>query len=411
MLAEIVSVGNELMDGFTVDTHAATMSGILAECGVDCNHRQTVRDNWDDMIAALREAFSRSDLVITIGGLGPTGDDLTKEAVAHALGDMLVMDEELDARLHQFFIDRKMKYADSQKKQAMKPTHGQLIENPNGTAPGVLFEKDGKAAICLPGPRGEFVPMAKGFVRDYLIAHSRGGVIVSRTLRLCGIGESQAELQIKDLMYADNPRVAPYAQVGEVHLRVTAHSATKEEGTLLVEDMERKIRAILGVHVYGIDDTTLEAAVIDILKKRNETVAVAESITGGELGARFTSVSGSGDAFLGGVISYDEKVKQQLLGVAHETLEKFGPVSEQTAREMAEGVRANLGATYGISLTGNAGPTSDKDKKPVGLVYIAVAGPMGTECTENKFHGLREDVRKRSTQSALVLLRTILLRG
>ncbi len=411
MIAEIVSVGNELMDGFTIDTHAAAMSRILAECGVDCNHRQTVRDNWDDMLAALREAFDRSDLVITIGGLGPTGDDLTKEAVAEVLGDKLVMDEELETRLHQFFVDRKMKYSESQKKQAMKPTHGRLIDNPNGTAPGVLFEKDGKAAICLPGPRGEFVPMANGFVRDYLIAHAGGGVIVSRTLRLCGIGESQAEMQIKDLMYADNPRVAPYAQPGEVHLRITAHASTKEEGTLLVEDMERNIRAILGDHVFGIDDTTLEAAVIDILKKRNQTVVVAESITGGELGARFTSVSGSGDAFLGGVISYDEKIKQQLLGVRQETLQKFGPVSEQTAREMAEGVRANLGATYGISLTGNAGPTSDKDNKPVGLVYIAVAGPNGTECTENKFHGLREDVRKRSTQSALVLLRSILLRS
>ena len=409
MTAEIVSVGNELMDGFTIDTHAAAMSRILAECGVDCNHRQTVRDNWDDMVAAMREALRRSDVLITIGGLGPTGDDLTKEAVAEAIGDKLVMDEDLEAKLHQFFVDRKMKYSDAQKKQALKPTYGRLIDNPNGTAPGVLFEKDGKIAICLPGPRGEFGPMSNGFVREYLMSKAGGGVIVSRTLRLCGIGESQAEMQIKDLMYADNPRVAPYAQPGEVHLRVTAHGKSQKEAGALVDDMEQKIRAILGDHVFGIEDMTLEAAVLDHLKRRKETVAVAESITGGALGARFTSVSGSSDAFIGGVISYDEKIKQQLLGVRQETLQKFGPVSEQTAREMAEGVRAHLGGTYGISLTGNAGPTSDKDNKPIGLVYIAVAGPDGTECTENKFHGQREDVRKRSTQAALVLLRKILL--
>jgi nicotinamide-nucleotide amidase len=409
MTAEIVSVGNELMDGFTVDTHSATMARILAECGVDCDHRQTVRDNFEDYVAALRGALSRADVVITIGGLGPTGDDLSREAIAKAMGDKLVLEPEFEVKLRKFFEDRKMPYSDTQKKQAMRPEHGRLIDNPNGTAPGLLCEKDGKVAIAMPGPRGEFVPMAEGFVRDYLSQKAGGVVIVSRTLRLCGIGESQAEIRIKDLMYAENPRVAPYAQPAEVHLRITAKAKTREEGLKLIEPTEAKIREVLGDHVFGIDTTTLEMAVLDLLKSRKETVAVAESITGGELGARFTSVPGASDAFVGGVITYTADAKEKLLGVHPETLQAHGPVSEATAREMAENIRSKLGATYGIALTGNAGPTADKDEKPLGLVYIACAGPTGTTCNEHKFHGTREDVRRRCTQSALVMLRSALL--
>lgn len=408
MTAEIVSIGNELMDGFTVDTHAATMSRVLAECGIDCNHRQTVRDDWEVLVAALKDAIGRSDAVITIGGLGPTGDDLTREAIAAALGDEMVHEAEFEERLRVFFEARKMTYTEAQKKQTMRPASGRLIENPNGTAPGLLCEKNGKTVIALPGPRGEFVPMAEGFVKDFLSTKAAGVVIVSRTLRLCGIGESQAEVRIKDLMYQDNPRVAPYAQPAEVHLRVTGKGATKEEALAAIQPTEDKIREVLGEYIFGVDKTTLEESVLKQLTERKETVSVAESITGGELGARFSSVEGASASFLGGIISYTPDVKEACLGVSHETLEKNGPVSEATAREMAEGVRNRLGSTYGIGLTGNAGPTSDVDQKPVGLVYIAIAGPQGTECQEYKFHGTREDVRRRCTQSALVLLRGIL---
>ncbi|MEA2553296.1 MAG: nicotinamide-nucleotide amidase, partial [Fimbriimonadaceae bacterium] len=377
MTAEIVSIGNELMDGFTVDTHAATMSRMLAECGVDLNYRQTVRDDWEPLVAALKEALSRSDIVITIGGLGPTGDDLTREAIAEALGEKLVLESAFEERLKKFFEDRKMTYTEHQRKQAMRPECGQLIENSNGTAPALLCEKDGKTVIALPGPKGEFVPLAEGFVRDHLCLKAQGGVIASRTLKLCGIGESQAETRIKELMYQDNPRVAPYAQPAEVHLRITAKAKTREEALKLIEPTERKIREILGDHVFGVDNTTLEESVLDLLKARDESVAVAESLTGGELGARFSNVVGASDKFRGGVISYATDVKELLLGVKHETLEKYGPVSEQTAREMALGARERIKAAYGVSLTGNAGPTSDKDQKPIGLVYIGIAGPKG----------------------------------
>ncbi len=409
MTAEIVSIGNELMDGFTIDTHAATMSRILAECGVDCHHRQTVRDDWEVLVAALKEAIGRSDVVITIGGLGPTGDDLTREAIAAALGDEMVHEAEFEERLRKFFESRKMIYTEAQKKQTMRPASGRLIDNPNGTAPGLVCEKDGKTVIALPGPRGEFVPMSEGFVREFLSQRTGGVVIVSRTLRLCGIGESQAEVRIKDLMYQENPRVAPYAQPAEVHLRVTAKGATREDALAVLEPTEQKIRAVLGEFVFGVDKTTLEEAVLALLRARKQTVSVAESLTGGEMGARFTSVPGASDTFLGGVISYTSAVKESCLGVTPETLSEHGPVSEATAREMAEGVRSRLGSTYGLSFTGNAGPTSEMDGKPVGLAYIAIAGPEGTVCEEFKFHGTREDVRRRCTQSALVSLRRILL--
>ena len=409
MTAEIVSIGNELMDGFTVDTHAATMSRILAECGIDCDHRQTVRDDWEVLLAALREALARSDVVITIGGLGPTGDDLTREAIAEVMGEKLVVDEEFEPKLRKFFEDRGFTYTEPQQKQAKRPECGALIDNPYGTAPGVMCEKNGKLAIAMPGPRGEFVPMAEGFVRDFLSQRASGSVIVSRTLRLCGIGESQAETQIKDLMYGE-PRIAPYAQVGELHFRITAKAKTREEGVKAVDEAEHKVRERLGEYVYGIDKTTLEQAVLELLKERKATLAVAESITGGAMGERISSVPGASEVFLGGVISYVQDVKEKLLGVSLETLEKFTPVSDQVAREMAEGIRSRLGSTYSIALTGNAGPTSDVGGRPIGVVYVAVAGPDGTQCTEYKIHGTREDVRRRATQNALVLLRQILLR-
>lgn len=409
MTAEIVSVGNELMDGFTVDTHATTMARILAECGIERHHRQTVADEWDNLVAALKVALDRSDIVITVGGLGPTGDDLTREAIAEALGDKLVFEPEIEEQNRKFFEQRKMTYTEAQKKQAMRPEHGRVIPNPNGTAPGLIAEKGGKTVVALPGPKGEFLPMAQGPVRELLAQKSGGQVIVARTLRICGIGESVVESKIKELMYLDNPRVAPYAHPSEVDLRVTAYGATREEAERTVEQMDEKIRSILGDAVYGHDDTNLEKAVLQLLKDRDATIAVAESLTGGEMGARFSSVPGFSDTFCGGVISYTPEVKAALLGVRHETLEHHGPVSEETAREMAKGVRKKLGSTYGVSLTGNAGPTSDRDNKPVGLVYVAASGPEGTFCDENQFRGTREDIRRRSTQAALILLRDVLL--
>ena len=273
----------------------------------------------------------------------------------------------------------------------------------------MICQKNGKVVIALPGPKGEFDPMATGPVRTFL-EHLQGGqVIHSRVLKVAGMGESHVEEAIRHLMDAENPTVAPYAQPAEVHLRVTARAETREAADLLIDPVVDQIRAILGNHLYGINLATLESATIQLLIERGETVAVAESMSGGSLAARLTSVPGSSKAFVGGTIVYTVGAKTTLLGISPELLEEHGPVSEATALAMAEAVRERLGATYGVSITGNAGPTADIDDKPIGLTYIGIAGPLGTIVDNAKYRGIREDIQRRSTQTALNLLRNTLL--
>jgi nicotinamide-nucleotide amidase len=410
MTAEVVSVGTELLLGQIVDTHAPTMARILADCGISCTRRQTVGDNLDRVVEALREALSRADIVVTVGGLGPTLDDLTRDAIALTLDDEMEHDAAMEEQLRRF-VAKRFKWVETIARQADKPKSARFVDNPNGTAPGLICEKNGKVVIALPGPKGEFNPMASGPVREYL-EHLQGGqVIHSRILRLCGIGESQAEVYIEHLMHEDNPTLAPYAHPGEVHLRLTARAATREEADRLIDPLDQAVRAALGDHVFGVDDTTLEQAVIDLLHQRGGTVSVAESMTGGGLGERLTSVNGSSVAFVGGAITYKPEVKSTLLDVDEVTLLKFGPVSKEVANEMACGICEKLGTTYGVSITGNAGPSSDVDGKPVGLVFVAIAHPNGCEVEEHQFRGERADIRRRATQAALVGLRKILLQS
>lgn len=409
MNAEIVSVGTELLLGQILDTHAATMARLLADCGISCNRRVTVGDNRTRIVEVLRDSLRRADIVVTIGGLGPTVDDLTRDAIAEALDDTLEIVPEMETKLRRLFADRRLTWTDSIARQAEKPRSARFIDNPNGSAPGLICEKDGKVVVALPGPKGEFNPMASGPVRSFF-EHLQGGqVIHSRTLRICGIGESHVESMIRPLMDGENPTVAPYAHPGEVHLRLTARAATREMADQLIEPVHRKIAEILGDYLFGVDETTLEQAVIDLLHQRGATLSIAESMTGGGLGERLTSVNGSSVAFVGGAITYKPEVKLAMLGVEELTLAKFGPVSEEVAGEMARGIRERLSTAYGVSITGNAGPTSDVDGKPVGLVYVGVAGPLGCAVEEHKFRGERADIRRRATQAALVALRRQLL--
>jgi nicotinamide-nucleotide amidase len=409
MTAEIVSVGTELLLGQIVDTHAPKMARILAECGLACNRRQTVGDNLERLTESLSAALERSDVVITIGGLGPTQDDLTREGIAAAFGVEFKTDATYEEKLRQFFAARRAPWVDSNTKQAMKPDCGRFIDNPNGTAPGLIVQKDGKTVVSLPGPAHEFNPMAEGPVRELLESLSGEKVIYSQILRTCGLGESLVEERIKDCLSSTNPTVAPYAHPSEVHLRITASAPTREEAQKLIAPMEARIRSRLGDAVYGVGEQTLEEAVVEMLKARSLTVSVAESVTGGWLGMRWTSVSGSGDVFLGGMITYDLGVKENLLGVKTSTLDAFGPVSEETAREMAHNVREMLKSDYGLSLTGNAGPTADVDEKPVGLVYIGLSGPHGIKVREYRLRGSRNHIRQQCTQLALIQLRGELL--
>ena len=406
MNAEIVVVGTEILLGQIVDTNSAELGKVLAQFGVFHTHRQTVGDNLGRLADALRLALSRSDIVFTIGGLGPTQDDLTRHGIVEALGDSLVYDDSIEQGIRERLSARGVEFVPSMKNQAYRPSSAVVLDNPNGTAPGLLCRADGKTLIAMPGPRAEFMPMLEGPVSDFLRGVS-DGVIHSRVLRVAGMGESMIESKIFELMKMENPTVAPYAKVGEVHLRVSARAATVEEAEAMIAPVEEEIRNRLGDAVFSVDERSLQEVVLALLRERGETLAVAESCTGGGLGAQITSVAGSSDAFLGGVISYSDDMKRKMLGVSAETLETYGAVSSQTACEMAEGVRERIGADWGVSITGIAGPGGGSGDKPVGLVFIGVSGSNGTTVERSVFPGQREAIRARAVQQALVALRKI----
>lgn len=402
--AEIVSVGTELLLGQIVDSDAAALGQVLASCGIDHRHRQTVGDNLPRLVEALRLAMVRADLVFTIGGLGPTQDDLTREGIAEALGRPMAVDEEFAARLKARFEERGWPWVDSQRRQAMRPEGAHFIENPNGTAPGLACRVEGKTLIAMPGPPSEFLPMLHGPVEKLLRAMVPEGTIHSRTLRVVGLGESLVEVRLHDLLDSHSPSVATYAKPGEVHVRLTARATSVEQAEAIIAPIRHEILERLGDVVYGEDDTTLEQAVVERLRALGQTLAVAESCTGGGLGARITAVPGSSEVFLGGVVAYTNRVKQNLLGVDAETLIDHGAVSIECAREMALGVLARLGATWSLSITGIAGPGGGSIRKPVGLVYIGIAGQGHVEAAEHRFSGSREIIRQRSGQAALATL-------
>jgi nicotinamide-nucleotide amidase len=407
MTAEIISFGTELLLGQIVDTDAAYLAQKLSQCGVSVYNRATVGDNLERATAALTLALSRSDIVFCIGGLGPTGDDLTRTVIAAALDAPLVRDPALVANLTAWFEKRGYTTSDAIFLQADVPTGGVPIPNANGTAPGLWVEKDGKTVVALPGPPNEFVPMVDNQLLPRL--QGTGFVICSRTLRIVGMGESVAEEKTADLMAAANPSVAPYAKPAEVHLRVTAKAASADKAEALIAPVADEIKARLGSVVYGEDDQTLEEVVVRLLEAQGKTVATAESCTGGWLAQRITAISGSSSVFHTGVVTYANESKIGLLGIPRALIGAVGAVSPEVARAMAERVRDLGQADFGVGITGIAGPGGGSDEKPVGLVYIAVAGPEGTELTKSIFPGQRTDVRFRATQTALDMLRKQLI--
>lgn len=408
MQAEIVSVGTELLLGQIVDTNAAYLAQALSGIGVVVYRRTTVGDNHGRLVAALREALADNDVIITIGGLGPTMDDITRDALAEAMEDTLARDEAIAEWLRQFFERRGSPLLESNLRQALVPERGRALSNPHGTAPGLLFRNQGKLAIALPGPPNEFIPMVEEQVKPILVSASAGGerrVIRSRILRVAGLGESMVEEKVKDLMLDVNPTVAPYAKLGEVHLRVTAQAPTPEEGDRLIQERVDAVAARLGSALYGRDDESLERVVVEALRRANRTLATAESCTGGLLAKRITDVPGSSDVFPGGVVSYSNGAKTDLLAVPAELLQRHGAVSEEVARAMAAGARQRFHSDYGIGITGIAGPGGATPGKPVGLVFIALAHAAGCDVDRVEFIGDRAVVRTRASQTALNMLR------
>jgi nicotinamide-nucleotide amidase len=414
MRAEIVSVGTELLLGQTVDTNATKLGEVFAEFGLIHTHRQTVGDNAVRLTEALRLALSRSDLVVTIGGLGPTEDDLTRDGIAEALAESLVIDEDVASHLKNLFKSRNIPWTESQLRQAQRPPCAAPIPNPNGSAPGLICRKDGKVVVALPGPPNEFNPMVDGPLRSLLQEMGDGMIISSRFLRVVGIGEAALEAKIFDLLSLPDVTVAPYAKVGEVHLRLTTRAESEAAAESPLRQVEDQIRERLGDAIYATGNLTLPGWIVQELSRHKATVSVAESCTGGLLGAQLSSIDGSSAAFSGGIIAYLPTVKEDKLGVSRHTIEcpDHGSVSARCAEEMAGGVRHSFGTTIGVSITGVAGAqpiVENGVEKPSGLVFIGVAGPTGTGSHRHFFPGNRETIRKRSVQMALVSLRMKIL--
>lgn len=416
-VVEVVAVGTELLLGQIANTNGQVMAQVLAEHG--CLHylQVTVGDNRGRLVGVLRQALGRSDMVVTIGGLGPTQDDLTKEAVAEVFGRGIVVDEASWERILARFRGRG-RPTPNNRRQAEMPEGAVPIPNEHGTAPGVLleaeFEGRPKVVICLPGPPGEFVPMARGAVAAYLERWASAGgqrtVLLSRSLRVAGMGESAVEHELRPLIdAATNPTIATYAKPGEVEVRLTARAGAPDEAAALIAPLEERVRERLRPWVFGADGETLGAAVIRELAARHSTVAVAESCTGGQLSARLTEGVGASAAFLWGAVTYTEGAKAEQLGVPPDLLATHGAVSEEVARAMAEGIRRRAGATFGVGVTGVAGPDGGTPETPVGTVFLAVAGPDGTGCRRLALGGDRAAVRARAAQEALVELRRRIL--
>ena len=408
MRVELFSIGTELLLGEIVDTNAAYLAEQLSQLGIHVYHKTTVGDNAERLAAALRIGLERAEVVLATGGLGPTEDDITAAVAADVAGVDLVSDEASAERIRAFARQRGIALLESLLKQARAPCGAEVVPNPVGTAPGFILFWNGKTVIALPGVPAEMRAMAEQTVLPYLArraAAEGAATIVTRVLRLAGLGESQAEAEIKDLIQGQtNPTIAPYAKTMEVHLRLAAKAPTREEALALIAPVEEAIRRRLGEHVYGVDGENLETRVGQLLREAGRTLAVAESCTGGLIGHRLTNIPGSSDYLRAAVVTYANEAKEQFLGVPRAVLDAHGAVSRETAQAMAEGVRRACGTDYGLSVTGIAGPAGGSEAKPVGLTYLGLADETETTAEEHRLRGDRMMIKERAAQLALYLL-------
>ena len=409
MKAEIISGGTELLLGKTVNTDTTIIALELSRIGIDLLHACTVGDNPQRLKEAIDLALSRSDILITTGGLGPTADDLTKETLAKAAGKKLVLHKESFLRLQKQFPSLAM--TPDQEKQAWLPEGAYVLLNDNGTAPGCAFEtEDGKLIMMFPGPPSELEPMLKNYAVPYLLKDT-SEVIVSHNVHVFGKGEGPVANMIADLLESSNPTVAPYAKEGEMFVRVTAKAENEKAADEMCAPIIEEIKSRAGNFVYGVDCDSLEKLVVNLLNEQHKTIATAESCTGGLLAKRITDISGSSAVFETGCVTYANKTKEMLLGVPHETLEAHGAVSYETAKAMAEGIVKLSGADIGVGITGIAGPGGGTPEKPVGLVYIGISDGKNTYVKARKpFSRLknREWHRHVSASDALDMVRRYL---
>jgi nicotinamide-nucleotide amidase len=408
MRAEILSVGTELLLGHITDTNATYLAQRLAALGIDLLYVSTVGDNLGRLTEAVQRAWERSDLTVITGGLGPTEDDLTREAIAATLGETPTVDDDYLVRLRAFFASRGVAMPERNVKQAWILPSVTTLANPVGTAPGWWAERDGKSIVAMPGVPHEMTRMWEREVAPKLRARS-DSALYTRILRVAGLGESTVEERLGALVRETNPTVATYAKRDAVDVRVTAKATTEGEARALVDAMDARIRAELGESVFGVDTATLASVVLKVMTERELLLGVMESCTGGLLASLLTDTPGSSLAFRGGLVSYATDLKEEW-GVPREIIERHGVISVETARAMAQAARERLRADIGVGVTGVAGPET-QEGKPVGTVHIAVASAEWVKETSQRFHGARTEVKWRAALTALNLLRLSLLRA
>lgn len=410
MTVEFICVGTEILLGNIVNTNAAYLAEKCAGLGLSCYFQTVVGDNEERLTMVLKTAMERSDIVILSGGLGPTEDDLTKEVAAKVCGKQLVLHEPSKKAIKKYFEEKGIEPTDNNWKQAMLPEGCIVMDNHNGTAPGVIMETKEAKVILLPGPPGELCPMFEESVEPYLTKLT-SRVICSQTVKICGVGESRAETMVKDLIDTQtNPTIATYAKTGEVHIRVTAAAEDKKAAMKLIKPVVKELKNRFGNNIYSTEqDVTLEKAVVDLLQANDLTVTCVESCTGGLLSARLINVPGVSDIYKSGVITYSNKSKRRFVGVKKTTLQRYGAVSEQTAEEMAKGAVLLTKADVSVAVTGIAGPDGGTEEKPVGLVYIACNVKGKVTVKKYRFSGNRTKVRESAVSAALVLMRDCIL--
>jgi nicotinamide-nucleotide amidase len=379
MSAEIICVGTELLLGDILNSNAQYLAKELAALGVPHFYQTVVGDNIDRVQQAIEIACARSSILIFTGGLGPTPDDLTTETIAGYFKTPLVEHPEVIADIERKYAQHGREMTVSNRKQALQPAGAAILPNPLGTAPGMIWQpRAGITIFTFPGVPREMYRMWQDTAVPFLKTQGYGqNTIYSRSLHFCGIPESALAEQVNHLFDSTNPTVAPYAGMGQVRLRISAKAASKAEADQLIEPIDREIRQIAGANYFGSNEDTLASVVGQLLVAKGQTLSVAESCTGGGLGKLLTETPGSSNYFMGGIISYANQVKVNLLGVNPDDLDREGAVSEIVARQMAMGVKEKLGTDWGISITGVAGPGGGTDAKPVGLVYIGIAAPDG----------------------------------
>ncbi|MBT4511693.1 MAG: competence/damage-inducible protein A [Chloroflexi bacterium] len=407
MKAEIISVGTEILLGEITDTNAAYIASELPSLGIDLYWVTQVGDNRGRLVSILKRAWDRSDLIIVSGGLGPTEDDLTRESIAEMLGEDMEIDSDLEKWLRDLFSRFGYEMPECNLKQANLIPSAKAIPNPRGSAPGWWVKQGGKTLLAMPGPPGEMQRMWAEEIKDELRRSIDSAVIVSRTLKILGLGEAGVDEMISHLLSSSNPSIGVYAKPTGIELRLTAKAETQQAADGMVAPLEAEIRSIFGENIWGTDDEIMEKVVGDLLREKSLTLATMESCTGGLLASVLTDVPGSSAYFKGGLVSYSNEMKIAF-GVERDIIDEHGAVSRQVAEAMARAVRDRLGADVGVGLTGIAGPEEIEDK-PVGTIYIGVTDGTITRSTHTIFPQHRPRIKRYGATVALSELRRFLI--